>query len=77
MNEIIVKPFKKTFTWTLKQDVQTMKVLCCIIISAKGGYVFGRVCLFVCLSAGLLTDLHETFTRGVSRTKDQSITIAQ
>ena len=34
------------------------------ITSAKGGYVFGRVGSFVCLSAGLLTtDLNATSTR--------------
>ena len=40
-----------------------------IITSAKGGYVFGRVGLFPCLSAALLRNS----TRDFSRAKEQSI----
>ena len=46
------------------------------ITSAQEGYGFGRIGLFVCLFACLVSWItYDPFTRDVSRTKEQSITI--
>ena len=54
--------------------------VCSIVNSAIGGYVFGRVGLFVRLTVSTITHkvmngfFHETFTRGVFQANKQSIT---
>jgi len=58
-------------------DVSIIIIIIIITSAEEGGYVFGAVCLSVCLSVGLLanlrTDYDEIFWRGRAWLKDQVI----